>query len=101
MFAHFLLLVSTCASAWCPLYLSKPFSSLSNVLFGCSVLIIVWLPVQGELHCVGCCPEAPFVFAFGGGSQEPRVWDIRESAAGMEDKGIVGCMQSTLLALLQ
>ncbi|KAL8617895.1 hypothetical protein ACOMHN_016551 [Nucella lapillus] len=36
---------------------------------------------MNELHCVGCCPEAPFVFAVGGGSREPRVWDIRESAA--------------------
>ncbi|KAK7107363.1 hypothetical protein V1264_015302 [Littorina saxatilis] len=34
-----------------------------------------------EIHCVGCCPEAPFVFAFGGGVREPKVWDIRESAA--------------------
>nr|KAG5711063.1 hypothetical protein BaRGS_013797 [Batillaria attramentaria] len=35
---------------------------------------------MNELQCVGCCPEAPFVFAFGGES-ELKVWDVRESAA--------------------
>ncbi|XP_076445535.1 periodic tryptophan protein 1 homolog [Babylonia areolata] len=34
---------------------------------------------MNELHCVGCCPEAPFVFAVGGKGH--KVWDVRESAA--------------------
>lgn len=36
---------------------------------------------MNKLHCVGCCPEAPFVFAFGGDARQPKVWDIRQSAA--------------------
>lgn len=37
---------------------------------------------QGQIHSAGCCPDAPFVFAFGG-EGEVKVWDIRESAAGI------------------
>ena len=48
--------------------------------------------LQGEVHCVGCCAESPFVFAFGGVSREPKVWDIRESAAGMDDEGGTDCL---------
>ena len=37
---------------------------------------------QRQLHCLGSCPEAPFVFAMGG-EKQLKVWDIRDSSTGI------------------
>ena len=39
---------------------------------------------QRQLHCLGSCPEAPFVFAMGG-EKQLKVWDIRDSSTGIVD----------------
>ena len=37
--------------------------------------------LQEAVHCVSCCPEAPYIFSFGM-DKELRVFDIRDAATG-------------------
>ncbi|MGH0155759.1 UNVERIFIED_CONTAM: hypothetical protein FKN15_030062 [Acipenser sinensis] len=83
---------------------------LQNVLASASAdyTVILWDMAQGKpastltlntdkgvLFCASCCPDLPFVYAFGGQKEGLRIWDISDVAAvnatfGSQERLVVG-----------
>ena len=46
------------------------------------VYCVIFCSFQGRILNARCCPDAPFVFSFGGEKQGLRVFDITDSGPG-------------------